>query len=170
MEIYFMVQLGIHLFSIFEMILIKRNTERKYYEYLLHHFIATTLIFFSMMCNEIAVGTIILIMHDASDIMLAFGRGFMETKFSNTFTTVFFFVILTFIWISCRVFIYPMCFMNEIYANIPTSFDEWNMISFEYSYLLFMNVVLLCMHVFWTHFLIKAGFKAAYGKKLINEH
>lgn len=48
---YFMLQLGVHLFSVFEMIVIKRKTERRFYEYMLHHFVAATLILFSMMCN-----------------------------------------------------------------------------------------------------------------------
>jgi len=69
-----MIQLGVHFFSVFEMILIKRKTERKFYELLLHHFVAATLILFSMMCNQIAAGSMILIIHDMSDIMIAFGR------------------------------------------------------------------------------------------------
>lgn len=44
------------------------------------------------------------------------------------------------------------------------------MIKFEYDYLLFMNYVLACMHVFWTTFLIKAGIKAAKGKSISNTH
>lgn len=51
LEMFFMIQLGVHIFSVFEMIVIKRKTERKFYEYLLHHFVAATLILFSMMCN-----------------------------------------------------------------------------------------------------------------------
>jgi hypothetical protein len=46
-----MIQLGVHIFSVFEMIVIKRGKERKYYEYLLHHCVAASLILFSMMCN-----------------------------------------------------------------------------------------------------------------------
>jgi len=72
-----MVQLGVHVLSVFEMAVIKRKTERKFYEYLLHHFVAATLILFSMMCNEIAAGTMILIVHDASDIFVALGRGYL---------------------------------------------------------------------------------------------
>ena len=59
------------------MIVIKRKTERKFYEYLLHHFVAATLILFSMMCNEIAAGTMILIVHDLSDIPIAFCRAYI---------------------------------------------------------------------------------------------
>jgi len=71
---YFMIQLGIHFFSLFEMVVLKRKTERKFYEYVLHHSVAVSLILFSTMSNQIAVGTMILIIHDASDIFMAFSR------------------------------------------------------------------------------------------------
>lgn len=73
LEVFFMIQLGVHVLSVFEMVVIKRQ-ERKFYEYLLHHFMAASLILFSMMCNEITAGTMILIVHDFSDIFIASSR------------------------------------------------------------------------------------------------
>lgn len=73
LEVFFMIQLGVHVLSVFEMVVIKRS-DRKFYEYLLHHFMAASLILFSMMCNEITAGTMILIVHDFSDIFIAMTR------------------------------------------------------------------------------------------------
>jgi hypothetical protein len=75
-----MIQLGVHILSVFEMVVIKRKSERKYYEYLLHHFLAASLILFSMTCNEIIAGTIILIVHDSSDIFIALSRGIFDIE------------------------------------------------------------------------------------------
>jgi predicted transposase YdaD len=50
--------------------------DRKYYEWMLHHFMAASLILFSMMCNEIAAGVMVLIIHDASDIFMAGSRAY----------------------------------------------------------------------------------------------
>lgn len=77
LEMYFMIQLGIHFFSLFEMVVMKRKTERKFYEYVLHHSVAVSLILFSTMSNQIVAGSMILIVHDASDILMAFGRFFV---------------------------------------------------------------------------------------------
>jgi ceramide synthetase len=170
LEMYFMIQLGVHVFSVFEMIVIKRKTERKFYEYLLHHFVAATLILFSMMCNEITAGAIILIVHDASDILMAFSRAFIETKFAATKSTAFFYFSMTAIWIYMRIIVFPFCLLANVYANKPTSQDEWHMISFEYSYLLIMAIVLYGMHLFWTFFIIKLGLRFAMGKKITNVH
>ena len=96
-----MIQLGVHFFSVFEMIVIKRKTERKFYEYLLHHFVAATLILFSMMYNEITAGTMILIIHDASDTLMAFGRAFVETKYESKLMTAIIYVSTTLTWSTC---------------------------------------------------------------------
>ena len=61
----------------------KRQTEKKFHEYLLHHFIAVSLILFSIMSNQMVAGAMILLVHDMSDILMAGCRGFLETKFEN---------------------------------------------------------------------------------------
>jgi ceramide synthetase len=170
LEMYFMIQLGVHLYSVFEMIVIKRKTERKFYEYLLHHFVAATLILFSMMCNEIAAGSMILIIHDASDILLAFGRFYLETKHASKKLTIVVFTSMTSIWIYMRILVFPFCLLANVYSNKPTPQDDWYIISFEYGYLLFMAFVLYGMHLFWTYFMFKLAWRSASGKTIVNVH
>ena len=83
LEVYFTLQLGVHIFSVFELVVIKRKTDRKFYENLLHHFVAASLIISSMACNEIRPGVVILIVHDCSDILLAFTRAYLETTLTK---------------------------------------------------------------------------------------
>ena len=83
MELFYAFQLGVHIFSVFEMVVIKRKTAQKYYEMLLHHMLAASLIVFSAMSNEITVGIMILFTHDISDVFLAFCRSYVETKLSK---------------------------------------------------------------------------------------
>lgn len=71
---FYALQLGVHLFSVFEMMVIKRKTELKYYEKLLHHILAASLIAFSAMANEVLIGVMVLFTHDSSDIFMAYGR------------------------------------------------------------------------------------------------
>lgn len=80
---FYALQLGVHIFSVFEMVVIKRKNELKYYEQLLHHILAASLIAFSAMANEILIGVMVLFTHDASDIFMAFGRTYVETKFKK---------------------------------------------------------------------------------------
>ncbi len=130
LEMYFMIQLGIHFFSLFEMIVIKRKIERKFYEYMLHHTVAASLILFSTTSNQIAAGAMILIVHDASDILIAFTRAFIETKFDNKRMSTIVYMMATLIWIWMRIIVYPFCLLANVYDNRPTEKDPWRMISF----------------------------------------
>lgn len=103
------------------MMVIKRKTERKFYEYLLHHCLAVTLMLFSMMSNQITLGAMILVVHDMSDIMIALGRALVESKLKYSMTVAaVFYAAMTLIWIYLRLFIYPFCFLAGKLANIPT--------------------------------------------------
>jgi hypothetical protein len=83
-----------------------------------------------MMCNEIAAGSMILIVHDMSDILIAFGRAFVETKFESRLKTTFVYILMTLVWIYLRIVVFPFCLLANVYANKPTPQDEWYLISF----------------------------------------
>lgn len=59
------------------MVVIKRKTEMKYYEKLLHHMLAASLIAFSALSNDFLIGIMVLFTHDFSDVFLAFGRTYI---------------------------------------------------------------------------------------------
>ena len=75
----------------------------------------------------------ILIVHDASDIFVALARFIVDTKYAtNSHPAIIgtiYTVTLT-IWIHMRIIVYPFCLLSNVYANRPTSKDDWKMISF----------------------------------------
>lgn len=88
------------------------------------------LIIFSMMSNQIAAGVIIIIVHDASDIFSSGGRGYLETKYINTFLMIFFFVTMLVSWVYFRAIVYPACILTEVWAHSPLPTDIWHVINF----------------------------------------
>lgn len=170
LEIYFLFQLGVHAFSVFEMTIIKRKTERKYHEYLLHHFIAVSLILFSMMSNQIVAGAMILIVHDMSDIIMSGARAQIETIYENKVTSGILYFLLLFVWVFCRIFVFPFCLLANVWVNVPLPTDMWYIINFEYKYLLAMACVLYVMHLYWTFYLMKVGVNSLIRKKMVNDH
>ena len=122
---YFMIQLGIHFFSLFELVVLKRKTERKFYEFILHHSVAVSLMLFSTMSNQIVAGAMILIIHDTSDIFMAFSRLYIETKFQAKWTANLCYFLTTTVWIWMRIIVYPFCLLAQVYANRPTPKDMW---------------------------------------------
>lgn len=129
MELYFMVQIGIHLFSLFELQFIIGKSYRKYHEFLLHHCVTIVLMIFSMMTNQIAVGVIIIIIHDVSDIFSSFGRAYMETKYRNPIVMVLSFITMLSSWVYFRTIVYPFCILATVWTKIPET-DVWHIISF----------------------------------------
>lgn len=116
-----MVQLGINFFSIYETFAIKRKSDRKFYEFLLHHFMATSLILFSMLTNNLAVGITILFIHNFSDVTGAFVRALVETKYKNVLLHAFFWVLAVINWGYMRIVAFPSCLIKAVYDNIPDS-------------------------------------------------
>ena len=167
LEIYYSFQLGAHIFSVFELAVFKRN-DHKYYEWMLHHFMASSLILFSLLSNQILPGILILIVHDASDIFMAAGRFYSECRFKNKITTVVIVGLLFLTWIYSRLMVFPACLLSNVYANRPAPSDSWYMIRGEYFYLLSMAYVLFGMHIYWTYCLVKSRLASLNKNKVTN--
>lgn len=65
----------------------------------------------------------ILIVHDMSDILIAFGRAYVETKYEIKAFTIGIYVAMTSVWIWLRIVVFPFCLLANVYANKPTSHD-----------------------------------------------
>ena len=90
---------------------------------------AASLILFSMMCNEIAAGVMILIIHDASDIFMAGARCYFEAKIpKHKYVTGFIIFMLFFSWVYLRIIVFPFCLLSNVYINKPLPTDEWYII------------------------------------------
>ncbi len=72
MEIYYYIQFGKHVGRYFCHAFIQ--PEGSYYEYMLHHSLATFLILFSYAMDMWVIGIFVLIVHDCSDVFLAMAR------------------------------------------------------------------------------------------------
>jgi hypothetical protein len=119
------------MFSVVELILFRRGKERKFYEWMLHHSVAATLILFSMMSNQIAAGVMILIVHDASDIFMAAGRAYAEANIPKyTPISAAMLSSLMVSWIYLRLVIFPFCLLANVYINKPLPTDEWYIINY----------------------------------------
>ena len=111
-----------------------------------------------------------LIVHDASDILMAFTRFYIETAGATKFWSNISAFSMIVVWIWMRIITFPSCILANVYMNRPTPQDDWSMISFEYNYLLTMAFVLYGMHLFWTYFIIKILLKSSGKKAIENIH
>ena len=86
---------------------------------------ATALILYSMLTNVIAVGTVILIIHDLCDLPSAFLRGFVDRKYDNMPTTIVFLVAWLGSWTYLRVYVFPTCLISQLYSTSLDSSKIW---------------------------------------------
>ena len=50
---FYLIHLGLHMFSFLELAILRNKEEPKFWEYILHHFMAAALLFYSLMFNII---------------------------------------------------------------------------------------------------------------------
>lgn len=107
MEIFYFIQMGKHAGRFFIHAFIK--PEGSYYEYLLHHTLATFLIVFSYTMDMWIIGIFVLWVHDFSDIALAVCRGYRECKVVNRQLQLAFYGVGMVIWVGLRIIVFSYC-------------------------------------------------------------
>jgi hypothetical protein len=78
-----------------------------------------------MLTNNIAVGTVILIIHDLCDVPTAFLRGFIDTRYDNLPTTVISLIFWLGSWTFLRVYVFPVCLISEVYKTWNNPLKIW---------------------------------------------
>ena len=165
-----MIQLGVYAFKIIESFAIRRKTYRKVYEFLLHHFIAETLIVFSLLCNQLTIGVVILFLHDSCDMTADMARIYVDTRFRKTIVSVLLFILSASSWFYMRLYVYPFYVIKSVYDSIPGPESLCHGIWFEHIFLLTLCSMLVVMHFYWWFYLMKSGFIMLMGKGLTNTH
>lgn len=106
------IQLAIHSHALFNHITVNLY-ESKYYEFLLHHGLAFFLLVFSFYCNCWKGASLVLFLHDLSDVFLLQVRIYADYKTRNKTLTNVLFVFNVLFWFHSRLIFFP------IYIIIP---------------------------------------------------
>ncbi|XP_060620015.2 ceramide synthase 5 [Anolis sagrei] len=125
----------------------------------IHHLATIGLITFSYMNKMVRVGTLVLCVHDASDIFLEMAKLANYAKYQRLCDATF--ILFCVVFIVTRLGIYPIWILNT------TLFESWEIIGPYPSWWLFngLLLVLQILHVSWSYFIIRIAYKAlARGK------
>jgi ceramide synthetase len=128
------------------------------------------LIFFSLLSNQVAMGLVVLIVHDASDTFSALARAYIETKNVNNLLVVIKFVLMLGSWIYMRLIVYPFCLVKYTYLNTPSPTDMWYSIKYEHTTIVVMAALLIGMHAFWIYYMVLFGIKHMKKGRIENPH
>lgn len=124
------LQLGTHLYSFLHQIIMRRK-DKKFFEYVLHHGMALLLIFYSYCTNFIKTGSVVLLVHDFSDIFIVLARGYGDFSFKNRKIVNIIYITAFSIWCYCRLYVYP------VYSIFVTTYQIY-MVEEKYKYFFFI--------------------------------
>jgi len=146
LKLWYFMEFGLYLnFFVFQFI----DTKRKdFWEMFVHHLVTLGLIGFSYMTNFTRIGSVVLCLHDVSDIFLEAAKIFNYMKLARPVFGIFCdvtFVIFAFVFFTTRLILFPR---QVLYANLV---DVLNYIQMHITYYLW-GALLLCLqalHAFW---------------------
>ncbi|XP_039529069.1 ceramide synthase 2 [Pimephales promelas] len=144
---YYIVEMSFYLSLVLR---ITFDVKRKdFKEQIIHHWATLTLLAFSWCANYIRVGTLVMLIHDSSDILLESAKIFNYAKWEKTCNSIF--VVFAAIFIITRLIIFPFWIIHCTWVYPLDYYPPF----FGYYFFNFMLVVLLMLHIFWAYLILR---------------
>lgn len=129
-------------------------------EQMIHHVATIFLIGFSYSANYIRVGTIIMLVHDASDYIMECAKMFNYAGWRRTCDGLF--VVFALVFIITRLVIFPVWVM---YTTLYSSMEVFQPFLGYYLFN-FLLVVLQVLHIFWAYLILRMAVKFVFAGKV----
>ncbi|CAB1329281.1 unnamed protein product, partial [Coregonus sp. 'balchen'] len=128
-----------------------------------HHLATITLITFSYCNNMLRVGTLVMCVHDASDIFLEFAKLANYAKYQWICDTGF--VVFSIVFFITRLVIYPFWIIYSVLV------ESWEIIGPYRSWWLLngLLLVLQTLHVIWFYLIARIAIKAIFKGKVAKD-
>ncbi|KAJ8354854.1 hypothetical protein SKAU_G00224210 [Synaphobranchus kaupii] len=144
---YYMIELGFYASLLFS---VASDVKRKdFKEQIVHHVATIMLISFSWCLNYIRAGTLIMLVHDASDYLLESAKMFNYARWKNTCNYIF--IVFAAVFIITRLVIFPFWIMYCTWVYPVTVYRPF----FGYYFFNGLLLVLQCLHVFWAALIVR---------------
>ncbi|XP_027020250.1 ceramide synthase 6 isoform X1 [Tachysurus fulvidraco] len=120
----------------------------------MHHVATVSLIMLSYVNNMARVGTLVLCLHDASDVLLEAAKMANYAKYQRLCNVLF--IMFALVFISSRLALYPVWILNT------TLFESWEIVGPYPSWWVFNGLLVLLqgLHIFWSYLIVKIACKA----------
>lgn len=126
-------------------------------EQIIHHMATLTLLSFSWCANYIRVGTLVMLVHDASDVLLESAKLFNYAKWEKTCNSLF--VVFATVFMVTRLVIFPFWIIHCTWVYPLDHYPAF----FGYYFFNVMLVVLLMLHIFWAYLILRMVKKFLFG-------
>ncbi|XP_064868321.1 uncharacterized protein cers3a isoform X2 [Oncorhynchus nerka] len=132
-------------------------------EQIIHHLATLTLLSFSWCVNYIRIGTLVMLIHDASDVLLESAKLFNYAKWERTCNSLF--VVFAIVFMVTRLIIFPFWLIHCTWVYPTLQYPPF----FGYYFFNVMLVVLLFLHIFWAYLILRMVKKFLFGKMTRDE-
>lgn len=159
---YYMFEGGFYISLLFS--LGKDNKRKDFVEQIIHHLATIFLITFSYACNFVRVGTLVMMVHDISDIFLEAAKCAHYAQFRRVADNLF--TIFAVVFIVSRLIVFPKLVLYTTLVKSLAITDPYP----GYYFFNFLLFILQFLHLFWTLTILRM----AYGMLILgvvqNDH
>eukprot|EP00064_Thunnus_orientalis_P018892 superscaffoldBa00004507_g19000 len=158
---YYMIELGFYLSLVFS---VASDIKRKdFKEQIVHHVATIFLISFSWLVNYIRGGTLIMLVHDASDYLMESAKMFNYAGWRRTCN--FIFTLFAAVFIITRLIILPFWIMHTTWVYPLTLYPPF----FGFYFFNGLMLVLLALHIFWAGLILRMVIKFLPGNDIVED-
>ena len=138
---------------------------KDFVEQILHHIVTMFLLTFSYCANFFRIGTLVMVLHDSSDVFLELAKLFVYMKKSILADITFGCFAVTFLFTRC--YLYPTLVLHTTWVK-----SMWLYTPFPgYYFFNFFLFALMILNLFWSYLILKMayGLLSSGGKSVEND-
>ncbi|XP_033937583.1 ceramide synthase 2-like [Pseudochaenichthys georgianus] len=155
---YYMLEMSFYLSLL---LCVSVDVKRKdFKEQVIHHIATIFLIGFSYCANFVRIGTLVMLLHDSSDIILESGKMFHYAGWTWLCDPMF--IVFALVFMLTRLVVFPC---RVIHSTLVLSMDFFQPF-FGYYFFNALLLVLQALHVFWAYLILRMMWKFAFMGKV----
>lgn len=158
---YYMIELGFYISLIFS---VATDVKRKdFKEQIIHHVATTALISFSWLVNYIRAGTLIMLVHDASDYFMESAKMFNYAGWRKTCNLIF--TVFAAVFIITRLVILPFWIIHTTMVYPLSLYSTF----IGYYFFNGLMCTLQLLHIFWAALIVRMVIKFLPGNDIVED-
>ncbi|XP_020833850.1 ceramide synthase 4-like [Phascolarctos cinereus] len=133
---------------------LNHDVKRKdFYGYIIHHFMAVSLISYSYSANFIYIGVLVMLLHDMSDVLLEAAKMIAYAKWKQAQNVTF--ILFGLVFFVTRLIFFP----TKVIYNSYCIFQNNNQFFFGYYFCNALLMIAQSLNLFWFFLILKMFYK-----------
>lgn len=163
---FYIFKLSYHMYELFYSVLFQRNRS-DFPEYFLHHLMTWSLIFFSYSLNMLPMGSIVMLVHDVTDLTVTLFK--LTVDVTHIIVQIITYVSLLTSWVYFRIWFFPCYIIYKLYEECYGPGKLCQNVNYSMLNMMFAFISgLACLHVFWLYLLLNGLVRRFKSKNFVD--